>query len=719
MSIAGLSETQIRDYDLTREGYIIQQPIMAAKENIPYNVSSHEIVPTTKTEEGGDSTSASPLKTETYDLIHKDNIVVYKSHDGQWSKDLPEVQKNYPWMTGTLPTLSRNSQPGFYFLGQRSDNSYVWIPADNEVQVICPTNRGLYGVREELIDISSQLYGLLEFFEQSQVPPNENDTNIDPSFFTCRVGLQNSRVPRVLLLALRDAMTELYQNEQVCNAVMRQLFDALDFLSIKREPRKKERSERIKPFLEREKRDIFNLIAPSEDYGPVYDVLVKLRDNLIFNHNNLANHAIRMRSLEKETLTDQEHLQLLGTLHNLDVFARDIIKASIRNLENLRYVNSVMRDALKELQEEAVLLANSVHYDASCFSHRYRNIQCAKDVPRVNFTAEGKLIIEYFSESIVLESRKFYTCLPTKYGLSWKHRHYSIQHSGSSILLNSGKLILNDTARESFAEEYKNDLATVEQCYFNPRPQDHVYMNCEIETPVQYKSDKGRMEVIILQPFELWRVEFSQFPITIRTFSLQLKDIQDKQDNVLLDNMYGRVTREAWISALHLPRALMEHRERTKANEYWADVTKLSIKYPKLRYYFTFSMAVMSLTGVGLVAACMMKYRVNIFNCCFYLYGCCRPKRPDELKRSPLPRKRAILKNSKETEVKRTVRELESGTRGRRGSRSRSRSRSRSKRRRGSVSRSPLPNYNEVTAPPEIRDSSTQVRDRYSVAYKK
>lgn len=718
-SIAGLDEARIEDHDLTKQKYTVMQPIMAVKERIPQKVDNHEILKTSNNEDSDQQPD--PLATETLTLEDKANIVLYKSHAGHWSRQVKEVQKHYPWLTATLPPLSSNSNPGFYFLGAKSDNSFTWMESEQEIQVICSSNRGLFGVKEELTDISAQLFNLLKFFDKSQSPPSEKDTQIDPSFFTCRPALRGDHVPRVLLLALHDSMTELSQNKLVCTPTLNQLFDAVEFLSINRKPRKKPSNERIRSLPVRDKRDIFDIIAPAEDYEPIYGVLVKLRDNLIFNHNNIENHHVRMKSLETETMTGQQHIQLLGTLHNSDAFSRDLTKASIRNLDNLRHVNTVMRGALTELQDEAVLLANSVHYDASCFSHRYRSIQCAKDVPRVNFTAEGLVVIEYFSEDIVLESRQFYTCLPSSFGLSKKHRHYSVKRSGHSILLNSGTLIVNETHPDSFNKDYKHDLASIEHCFFNPRPNDHVYMNCEVKTTIQYTKD-GTAQIITLEPFQLLRLEFSQFPININTVLVQLKDIYNKQDNILLEDMYARVAREAWVSALHLPRALLEQNERAKVSEYWKDVTQLTVKYPKLRYYFTVSLSIMILTGLGLLMGCLMKFRVNLFNCCVLLYECFKPKNPEEIRRPSGSRRRQLNEtrdmeeiNSLSTKgkVKRSVNEIETG------SARRSRSRSRSGRRRSSQSRSPAPSYSAATSPPTSRDTSTQVRDRYSVAYKR
>ncbi len=183
----------------------------------------------------------------------------------------------------------------------------------------------------------------------------------------------------------------------------------------------------------------------------IFDVLKDLRDNLIFNHNRLKEHSQRMKSLEYLTADESGHQRLLGTLHNIDVFSRDLTKGSLRNLDNLRYVNVVMRDTLSKLKDEAILLANAVHFDASCFAHHYHTVSCAKDVPRVNFSSAGLLILEYYTEEIVLENRPFYTCLPVKYGLSYKHHHYAVQITGSSILLNDGRLIMNSTDREAFS----------------------------------------------------------------------------------------------------------------------------------------------------------------------------------------------------------------------------------------------------------------------------
>ena len=722
LSKAGLDHSQVRKQPPDRDHYIIMEPIMAVKEKVP--VKTSELPLPKENTQGEDHNEVDLLGTRTLTSIDKTDIVLYNTYSGQWSRDLTEIKSNYPWLTATLPNLSQQSIPGFYFLGRKSDNSYQWISADEEVQVLCSTNRGLYGIREELIDISSQLSGILGFFDKARSEPKDTDTQIGPNLFNCRPGWKTDQFSRVLLLALHDAMTELLQNQMSCTPVMSQLFDALALLSTNMKSRKKDRNDQIKSSLTRDKRDIFSLLGPSQDYGPIYDTLVKLRDNLIFNHQILSNHGLRMESLEKETLTDLEHAQLLGTLHNCDVYSRDINKASFRNLDNLRYVNTVIGEALETLQDEAVLLANSVHYDASCFSHKFHGIQCAKDVPRVQLSSEGFLIIEYFSEEIVLQEQSFYTCLPTRYGLSRKNRHYSVQKAGSTILLNNGALITNETDPESFVQDYEKDLATIEGCFFNSRQDDHVYLNCKEETTLQYSSSKGVTEAAVIKPFQLFRAESSSFPINIRGATINLGDIQREHDNVLLQEMYGRVAREAWISALHLPSAIVQCRDRVRKNEYWSDVGRLSVKYPKLRYYFSISLAVMSLTGAGLIGTCLMKYRINILSCCMYMYKCCQPKEPGDLPPSRFRQTNYQTENERPKEKKSRKGARKPAKRRRSGSRTRDRTRSRSTGRTRSRStgrrrsRSPAPSYSAATAP-LTAESSTQVRDRYSVAYKK
>ena len=59
-----------------------------------------------------------------------------------------------------------------------------------------------------------------------------------------------------------------------------------------------------------------------------------------------------MRSLETLISNGDDHSRLLGALHNIDVYSRDITKASICNLDNLRYVNTVIRATLEDLRNK-------------------------------------------------------------------------------------------------------------------------------------------------------------------------------------------------------------------------------------------------------------------------------------------------------------------------------------------------------------------------------
>ena len=712
ISIAGTGLTTLTSKADKDTGTVM--PLMAIRERVP--VKTQPLGSTPASVGDGENETQKPVEVDTYQ-----NVIVYKNYFGQWGTTLNDVTKNIPSLSNDIPALTNAAKVGIHFLVQKPGDTYEWEFSEDTGKVRCPTSRGLYYARKGLISVSSQLYRLIKFFDDAQAKPNKNETVLDETYYKCQPTLRS--LPRVVNLALADSIDELNLKKSECTQKLMSLFDAALFLARDRPFSKKDKNRKIKPHPRLNKRSIWDLIGPSYDYAPIYSTLRDLRDNLVHNHLAIEDHATRMQSLEKLTIDETQHIRLLASLHNLDVYSRDVVKASLQNLENMRYVKSIMQEAVNHLESEAVLLANSIHYDASCFANPSRTVSCAKDVPRVNFTASGTLIIEYYSESIKLESRPYYTCLPTKYGLSYKHHHYAVQVSGGAILLNNGHLIMNATDKESFFEDYDGHIASIESCYFNVRTglnDQHIYLNCIIDTDLQYKGDRGRMEMTHLKPYQLQRVNFNQFPITIRSQTLELSDIMDKQDIILFDDMYAKVTREAWYSALHLPRALVEYRTKTKQHEYWSDVAKLAIKYPKVRHYFTISLVVMSLTALGIIAACAIKYRVNIFNCCVFLYSCCRPKPTSELRRPPILKRpgrgrrqsQSPDTSGSEGKVRSRVRDLETASRSRRRSRSRTRSRSRS-RRSGRASSPPLPSYREASTA-LLQDNSTQVRDKYA-----
>ena len=695
--------------------YATLMPIVSIKEIIPGKIDI-----TDSSSGSGDGEESTSTPKISVDIPHVP--VLYRNHHGQWGGTTKEVTKNLENIPDDIPSLPPITTPGIYFLVKHYAGTFEWILSDKPMKVRCPTVRGLYYARKGLNSVSAQLYRLIEFFNDAQVPPVQNDTILDPAFYRCRPMLR--QLPRVVNLAILDAINDLELNKVDCNDQLQSLFDAVDFLTQKGPLNKKSKDHKIKGHEKRTKRSVFDLLGPSYDYTPIYETLHDLRDNLVYNHMEIGHHAARMKSLETIAKTEQEHLRMIATLHNLDVFSRDVDRASLDNLENLRYVNNIMNDAVKNLQSEAVLLANAVHFDASCFAHHHRAISCAKDIPRVNFTAEGKLTIEYYTEQIKLENRQYFTCLPTKFGLSYKHHHYSVQTSGATILLNNGRLIMNETGKDSFYEDYSHHIASIEACYFNARHSSeipHIYLNCETSTDIQYRSNRGRMEVITVKPYQNLRINFDQFPITVRTQTLELKDILDKQTTVLFDDMYARVAREAWYSALHLPRALIEYKTKTTQHEYWSDMSKLAIKYPKVRYYFTVSLAVMSLTALGIIAGCLIRYRVNVHNCFVFLYTCCRPKDASELRTSPILRRSRSRRQSdasqdsgNEGKVKARVKDLEMARVPRQEKeRRRTRSRSRSRRSRSRSRSLELPSYREVSTA-LLQDNSTQVRDKYA-----
>ena len=748
VSVAGLDTTKLTVK--SEPGFGTIMPLMAIRERIPApDLTIREGNETDNDGEEDDINQNSELDTTESSLNRnrrattlnindlKHTLTIYKTNHGQWATNVQEVilaSGLREMLPVTIKNLHHTKASGIYFLVKKYSGEFEWIWSEQEYKVRCPTARGLHFIRNKLNSISAQLFRLIEFFDSAQSPPPKNDTSLDPSYYLCRPSFRN--LPRVVNLAINDAIVHMKLNKVKCEARLNKLFDAAERLTQKRPYTSKDFNNKIKPH-SKNKRSVWDLFGPSFDYTPVYETLRDLRDNLYHNHIKLQHHHQRMRSLETLAQDETTHIRLLGTLHNLDTYSRDLDKHSLSIIDSLKYANNIMQEVLSNLQNEAILLANSIHYDASCFSHRHRHVSCAKDVPRVNFTSDGILTIEYYSESIALENREYYTCLPTKYGLSFKHHHYAIQVSGGTILLNNGKLITNATDPESFYDNYSQNIASIDQCFFNTRQvQDpHIYLNCKIETDVHFRNSQGRIEVVTLKPFQLQRINFDQFPVTIGTNTLELRDVVEKQSTALYDNLYASVAREAWYSALHLPRALLEHKNRIKQSEYWADVAKLAIKYPKVRYYFTISVIVMSFTALGLIAGCVIKYRVNLFNCFVAMYACCRPKSLEELRKSPIIR-RGLARGRREspspdssgveTSVKDRVKTLELETRAarsqearREGARARSRARSRSSRRRTrsrsrSRSRSrELPSYNEASSA-LLRDNSTQVRDKYA-----
>ena len=653
-------------------------------------------------------------------------VTLYQSFSGKWSTNVFDVITSYGWIArSSVNSLGDESPHGYYFLASSSTGVYQWLEGGAQRKIKCATERGLIFNRNELLEITRELSNVIKFFDQAQEPTPSNDTTLDAEFYACRSSIKT--LPRIIQLAVNDALTELRMNKATCDAKLAEIYDIAELLC--KDPKYKDKhiGDRVKPHKERSKRSgrsrrssNWDFIGPEDDYQPLIEVLDYMKNNLMVNHIQLKKHAVRVKSLENIIDQGENINRMLGALHNIDVLSRDIEKSSSQNLENLQSVNIKMKYVVEDLRSVTLLLANSVHFDASCYAQPKHMVSCAKDVPRVNFTSAGYLTIEYYTEKIRLEAKQYFTCLPIEKGLSRKHHHYAIQSSGSSILLNNGVLIMNSTDDNSFTRDYGRSIATIEQCYFNTRlgPAPHIYLNCRIDTQVQYHDNRGRLATKDLKAFGLLRIDFSQFPITIRSQTLSLDDILKRQKSSMYENMYARVSRGAWYSALYLPRALLEHKEHEEADAYWTDVANLAYKYPKMKWYFAISVSVMTLTALGIVGGCCVKYRINILNCFVGLYDCCQPQRTEQLSRPQILRFRKRRQNENDDtvtteEVRPIIREKSrSGKKSRRedsSARSRSRTRSRSR-----SPRSPARRRARATSrsPPPYGDTNTEVMTR-------
>ncbi len=234
---------------------------MAMKENVPKKLI---VVNAPETNAEGSGAGQSPNPSVQHEFKDKESVVLYKSHAGNWGTDAKEVIEDFSWLPKDLLNVPDSSPAGTYFLISKIDGSYMWVNAESPIKVRCATSRGLYFIREELTSISAQLFTIVKFFDKSQAPPPKNDTELDSAFFSCRPGLRG--LPRVLLLALHDALVELGQTKGKCTPVLNGLFDAAEFLSTKRKHKQKDRGDRIRPHVDREKRSVWDLVGPSEDF---------------------------------------------------------------------------------------------------------------------------------------------------------------------------------------------------------------------------------------------------------------------------------------------------------------------------------------------------------------------------------------------------------------------------------------------------------------------
>ena len=654
-------------------------------------------------------------------------VTLYQSFSGSWSTNVLDVIRPYGWIArSSVNSLGDESPHGYYFLASGPTGVYQWLEGGTQRKIKCATERGLIFNRNELLEITRELSNVIKFFDQAQEPSPSNDTTLDAEFYACRSSIK--ALPRIIQLAINDALIELRMNKATCDAKLSEIYDIAELLSKDPKYKNKHIGDRVKPQRERSKRSWrsrrssnWDFIGPEDDYQPLIEVLDYMKNNMIVNHIQLKKHATRVKSLEDIIDQGENINRMLGALHNIDVLSRDIEKSSSQNLENLQSVNTKMKYVVEDLRSVTVLLANSVHFDASCYAQPRHMVSCAKDVPRVNFTSAGYLTIEYYTERIQLEPKQYFTCLPIEKGLSRKHHHYAIQSSGSSILLNNGVLIVNSTDDKSFTQDYSHSIATIEQCYFNTRlgPAPHIYLNCRVDTQIQYHDNRGRLATKDLKAFGLFRIDFGQFPITIRSQTLSLDDILKRQKSNMYENLYARVSREAWYSALYLPRALLEHKEHEEADAYWTDVAHLAYKYPKMKWYFAISVSVMSLTALGIVGGCCVRYRINILNCCVSLYECCQPQQTEQLTRPQILRFRKRKQNEDDDivtseEIRPIIREKSRpGKKSRKedkGARGRSRTRSRSR----SGSRSPARRRTRATSgsPPPYGDTNTEAISR-------
>ena len=305
VSVGGLDEAQLTN-SRTADQFTIQ-PVMAIREKVPQKSTTTTVTDSSSGNDNGPSQEST----------NQASLTIYKSHAGQWGTSVREVIKSYNWIPeDSVNDLSLSSKAGIYFLTTNSGGSFYWLKKDAQKNVKCPTSRGLLYVKNDLTDIVEQLYSIIEFFDKSQEPPPTNETILDTTFFSCRPALRS--LPRVLLLAVHDAMTFLRVSKVNCsNLKLLQLLDAVEFLSKKKSFKHKDKSQKIKPLASRSRRSFpWDLIGPEEDYSARYETRNNLRDNVLYNHNEIDEHSMRMKSFIHRSMTSETSSNPLSSQYN-------------------------------------------------------------------------------------------------------------------------------------------------------------------------------------------------------------------------------------------------------------------------------------------------------------------------------------------------------------------------------------------------------------------
>ena len=170
VSIAGLSESEIKDSAITRTDFLRVQPILGSVERVRTIIESESEVT---------NDLSSRLNTTPSPKIKQSVLLTYRGYSGKWSQNIEAIKRDYPWLR-KAPPLKLSSPVGIYYLLSNPDTSFQWIKAGIDKKVLCSSERGLMTIKSETTYIIRQLFSMMKFFDGAQSQPSQNDTKIEP-----------------------------------------------------------------------------------------------------------------------------------------------------------------------------------------------------------------------------------------------------------------------------------------------------------------------------------------------------------------------------------------------------------------------------------------------------------------------------------------------------------------------------------------------------------
>lgn len=489
---------------------------------------------------------------------------------------------------------------------------FVWVPLSQRSSVTCLDSRHTYSKKEAIKKTARDIFDVISYFEDTQSKPfNDTEIPIKDKFFKCTKEMIN--MPLIIKLSFQHAMQALSINSQQCKQ-MSSLYDNLIIL-VNRQ-RNKRATNLISALLSN----------PQEDFAPIRSALTQLKDNIIINHEALMHQDSVLMSLFKNQLQGSRDLREISGSLSVDNLLNQVQRASQEAAENLKFTLMSFDNIFRNLQKTALRISESVERGGDCFLHK-KFTYCLKAIPKVSLDLQGVFKVQYLVERVALQQRRYYTCLPTKQGLSVKHSRYEVGKSNSALLLDNGIVISqsevdrNASNDQYFIKNYEDKIISVHNCFFN-WVKDKIELCCKNKCTIQYSKAGDETELLSLEPFSVLALKESNFPAYINGQVVSLDSLRQEIDLFKMKELYASTQKNNFYSGLFLPTALEKTRLRQKKKKQYDSVWQIAQEFPNANKYFWGMSGFSIVVFLAVMCGCCYRYKDSLMLCCKRIKNC-------------------------------------------------------------------------------------------------